>query len=51
MYSLHHDLQGIWGATTERERRGLRKKHGIKAQPMYLDNLVKPPSRETTLDY
>ena len=50
-YALHHDLMGIWGATTERERRGIRKQLGIKAQPMYLDNLVKPPSRETTIDY
>ena len=50
-YALHHDLTGIWGATTERERRGIRKSLGIRAQPMYLDNLVKPPSRETTIDY
>lgn len=50
-YALHHDLMGIWGATTERERRGIRKKLGIKAHPMYLSYLVKPPARETTIDY
>lgn len=28
-YALYHEMFGIWGGTTERERQVLRKKHNI----------------------
>lgn len=30
-FALTHHVQGIWGGTTEPQRKKLRKKHGIKA--------------------
>jgi hypothetical protein len=35
-YALNHLVEGIWGGTTVPERRRLRQKYGIKAQPMML---------------
>lgn len=44
-YALRHEVLGIWGATTERERVQARKSMGIKAEPLYLDNILGPSLR------
>jgi WhiB family redox-sensing transcriptional regulator len=33
-YSLRHGVSGTWAATTEQERKAVRKQHGIVAEPM-----------------
>jgi len=38
-YALRHEVVGVWGATTERERIDMRKKLEIKAEPLYSDAL------------
>ena len=43
-YALHHDVQGIWAATAESDRKQIRRKRGIKnIDYMYLtiDRLTK----------
>lgn len=38
-YALRHDVNGIWGATTERERYLMRREQNITAEPMTFDSL------------
>ena len=38
-YALRHEVVGIWGATTERERIDMRKTMKISAEPLYSDAL------------
>ena len=38
-YGLTHEVVGVWGATTERERIDMRKKLKIIAEPLYSDAL------------
>lgn len=33
-YALHHDVVGIWGATTTTDRRAARKRAGIVPRPV-----------------
>ena len=33
-YALHNKVEGVWGATTVREREGIRRRHGIKAESL-----------------
>lgn len=33
-YALHHQLAGIWGGTTQRERRRMQKARGITPIPV-----------------
>ena len=35
-YALTHDVDGIWGGTSKRERDALRKAHGIKAEAVHI---------------
>ncbi len=44
-YSLRHEVVGIWGATTERERVQMRKELGISAEPLYSLALFATPLR------
>jgi WhiB family redox-sensing transcriptional regulator len=37
-YALNHEVVGIWGAKTERERIDMRKILKITAEPLYSDN-------------
>jgi WhiB family redox-sensing transcriptional regulator len=36
-YALHHFVEGIWAATTEKERVQLRRRRGILAESLTLD--------------
>ncbi len=36
-YALAYDVQGVWGATSERERDQIRQEHGIRAQVITLN--------------
>ena len=38
-YALRHEVVGIWGARTERERIDMRKKLKSTAEPLYSDAL------------
>lgn len=33
-YALRNKVEGVWAATTEKERDALRRKHSIKAAPI-----------------
>lgn len=33
-YALSHDVLGVWGGTTERQREELRQRHNITAEPL-----------------
>jgi hypothetical protein len=38
-YALRHEVVGVWGATTERERAQMRKQLDITAIPLYSSSL------------
>jgi len=44
-YSLHYDVVGIWGGTTDKERAKLRKEKNIEAEPLYSESLFTPSLR------
>lgn len=33
-YALQNDVEGVWAGTTEDERRGIRRRHGIVAEKL-----------------
>lgn len=33
-FALTHDVEGVWGATTDLERSALRSRHGLVAEPI-----------------
>lgn len=33
-YALKHEKEGVWGGTTEDERKRIRKSHGIRLEPV-----------------
>ena len=35
IWALHHFVDGVWGATTPKERKDLRQQLGIEAQDFY----------------
>lgn len=49
-YALRHDVTGVWGGTTTRERQVMRSKMGLRVIPISLilrgDNLAKEEGRE-----
>lgn len=44
-FALHHDVVGIWGGTTEKERAKLRRERKIEAEPLYSESLFSPSLR------
>jgi len=51
-YALRHDVEGIWGGKYHSERRKLRRKLGIKAEPVSFNQYVsrlKDPYHEQLL--
>jgi predicted RecB family nuclease len=38
-YALRHDVVGIWGGSTARERRAMREERGITAEPVIANHL------------
>ena len=40
-YSLHNNVTGFWGGTTEKTRRALRQKYGIIAKGLAFEGLYK----------
>ena len=40
LYALHHDVQGVWGATSPEDRKNLRRKQGIKPKALSFKDLV-----------
>lgn len=49
-YALHHDVTGVWGGTTTRERQVMRSKMGLRVIPISLfprgDYFVEKERRE-----
>jgi len=45
-YGLYHEMFGIWGGLTERERKTMRRKHGISIIPKEPMMLLPAPSRK-----
>jgi WhiB family redox-sensing transcriptional regulator len=39
-HALTNDVQGIWGNTTEKERRRIRRRHGIQAERIAASDLA-----------
>jgi WhiB family redox-sensing transcriptional regulator len=35
-YALHHAVVGWWGGTSEKQRRAIREKRGISAEPVLI---------------
>lgn len=35
IWALHHQVDGVWGATTPKERQRIRAVSGIKSRPFY----------------
>lgn len=46
-YALYHEMFGIWGGKTERERHKIRKQLNIILVPKIPVNLLLPPTRST----
>lgn len=42
-YAVTHSVSGFWGNTTEKERRAIRKKRGIRPEPL-LEQKKEPQS-------
>jgi WhiB family redox-sensing transcriptional regulator len=40
-YSLHNNVTGFWGGTTEKTRRAMRQKYGIIAKGLAFEGLYK----------
>ena len=47
-YAISHDVYGIWGATTRRERKEIQKTNKIKVIPIYLGGYVGTRDMEKT---
>jgi hypothetical protein len=45
-YSLTHEVYGVWGGKSERERRRIRKRFGIACITPRIDLVVPQPRRE-----
>lgn len=42
-WALHHEINGVWGGTCEKERRSIRKRDGVRySTPSYFDNCGTP---------